>query len=83
MPPDLSALLKAHRNAPVFSVYDGRERAGSVVEIEGEHLAFDAVDLPLGSFTGRRDAIAAIPVSNTVSSSPIVPVGTNASSGRR
>lgn len=65
---DLDTLLKAHRSSPILGVYDGRERLGSVVEHEGEHLAFDAVGQLLGRFPKRSEAIRIIPRSSATSS---------------
>lgn len=71
MPPDLYAFLKEHRSVPILSVYDGRERVGTLVEVEGEHFAFGALDLPLGSFRRRQEAVAAIPALPTMGDAPV------------
>lgn len=62
-PPVAAALMARHSaNAHDLAVYDGRDRIGTVIDIDGRHEAhaFDAEDRPLGTFRDRRVAAAAV-----------------------
>ena len=48
MLPDLQAFLRAHRSAAQLGVYDGQRRVGTIIEVEGKALAFDAFGDALG-----------------------------------
>jgi hypothetical protein len=61
MLPDLQAFLRTHRNATQFGVYEGQRRLGTIVEVEGKALAFDALGDALGSFRKRSHAMRSIP----------------------
>jgi hypothetical protein len=61
MLPDLQASLRAHRSAAQLGFYDGQRRVGTIIEVEGKALAFDAFGNCLGSFGKRRDAMGAVP----------------------
>ena len=48
-----------------LAVYDGQHRVGSVVERDGEFLAFDNHDRRVGVFTNQREALRAIPAARS------------------
>jgi hypothetical protein len=48
-----------------LTVYDGQRRVGSVVQRDGEFLAFDAHDRRVGVFTNQREALRAIPAARS------------------
>jgi hypothetical protein len=48
-----------------LAVYDGQRRVGSVVERNGEFLAFDVRDHRAGVFTNQREALQAMPAARS------------------
>ena len=50
-----------------ITVYDGQRLVGSVVERNGEFLAFDVHDRRVGVFTNQSDAMRAIPTARSSS----------------
>jgi hypothetical protein len=48
-----------------LAVYDGQHRVGSVVERNGEFLAFDVHNRRVGVFTSQREALRAIPAAGS------------------
>ena len=48
-----------------LAVYDGQHRVGSVVERNGEFLAFDNHDRRVGVFTNQSEALRAIPAARS------------------
>jgi hypothetical protein len=44
-----------------LAVYDGQQRVGSVLERDGEFLAFDNRDRRVGVFTNQSEALRALP----------------------
>lgn len=50
-----------------IAVYDGQQRVGSVVERNGEFLAFNVHDRRVGVFTKQSDAKRALPATRSSS----------------
>jgi hypothetical protein len=48
-----------------LAVYDGQQRVGSVVEHDGEFLAFDVHNRRVGVFTNQREALRALPAARS------------------
>jgi hypothetical protein len=48
-----------------LAVYDGQHLVGSVVERNGEFLAFDVHDHRVGVFANQREALRAIPAARS------------------
>jgi|tagenome__1003787_1003787.scaffolds.fasta_scaffold17864083_1 hypothetical protein len=61
MLPNLQTFLREHRSVGQLGVYNGQQRVGTIVEVGGEALAFDAFGDALGWFRKRSDAMRSIP----------------------
>jgi hypothetical protein len=48
-----------------MAVYDGQHRVGSVLQRNGEFLAFDVHDRRVGVFTKQSDAVRALPAARS------------------
>ena len=53
--------IPAANNPGAISIYDGQDKAGTVVEHDGSHFSYGNDDILIGEFNTRLEAVRSLP----------------------